>query len=142
MLLTVIAGIEGVFWAAFACCTIGALCRDRTALALFLANGCAYLVDAFGVPFGIWAWASLDVVTAWMIMRPGIGRREIVIVSLFLPCWAAYLLDEPWRYMVATGLVTLQMFIVTPLGWLRDRARTAPPPQDLWDNFLPLDARE
>lgn len=136
MLLSIIYGVEMVYWAAFALCFLGVLCRDWTAIALFLANGCAWLIDLFGIPFETWAWVSLDVFTAWMIMRPGIGKREVVILALFLPCWAAYLLEEPWRYMAATMCVTVQMFIVTP-GYrtVIERARRVDP-NEIFDDFF------
>lgn len=136
MLMGVIYGFEVAFWVAFTCSAVGVLCRDRAALALCLASTVAVAIEHFGITFDTWSWVALDVATAWMIIRPGMGKRDILIVALFAPCWAAYLLNEPWRYMAATGIVVVQLMVTTPHYRTVIRRARAVDMRDIFGEFM------
>jgi len=131
--------LEVAFWASVACAVAGSYYGDRAGTALMCSALFAGAITALGADFALWAWAGIDIVTALAIIRKGMPRRDILIVAMFLPGWAFYLLPDPWRFWGSSVVVIAQMMLVFPVAQVRGRFKAARPPNNLWDDFLPKD---
>ena len=97
-------------------------------------------LTAAGAHFALWVWVAVDAITALAIMRRGMPRRDVFIVALFLPGWAAYLFDDPYRFWGSSIIVIVQMLATFPLRQLIGRGARIPKLPDIIDNILPRDA--
>ena len=124
-----------MIWLAAVPALFAALCGDRAALCLLASILITVGAEWLSVPFHPLLWACLDLLVAMAIVRPGMAKRDAVIVALFLPAWIAYLAPDPWRYWIPGGVVILQFLLTGPainFRCLFERARAA---KGQWRDF-------
>jgi len=131
--------LEVAFWASVACAVAGSYYGDRAGTALMCSALFAGAITTLGADFALWAWAGIDIVTALVIIRKGMPRRDILIVAMFLPGWAFYLLPDPWRFWGSSVVVIAQMMLVFPVAQVKALHGRIPPLPDVFGDMFKKD---
>lgn len=133
---------DAAFWFAVACTVAGSFHGDRAAVALMCSALFVGAMTWAGAPFALWAWALVDAVTAFAIIHRNMPRRDYIVIACFVPGWAFYLVDDPWRFWGTSIVVIVQMMLVAPYAKSWQIFRSRKPSSNLWDNFLPMDTHK
>lgn len=106
---------------------------DRTAFVLTCSAAAAALLTWFTHDFERWifAWAAIDVGVYVALIRPGMTRREVMILMLMIPGWVFYVMDPAWRGLGTTVVVIVQTMLAIPLAQIRGRIGHIPPLPDV-----------
>lgn len=87
-----------------------------TAAALLASNAFTFALCRAGVPFNFVLWVVVDLVVILIVIRPEMTRRDLVILALFAPIWALYLLRPEWWAQAVILTVVVQMLLTFPAG--------------------------
>lgn len=98
------------------CAVVAAFTGNRTALPLLASLGLCLLSDGMGWDRPPFVLMLIDVaVIAFIFSRWPPKASDIVIVSLFIPAWAGYLMPQDTRYQIGFVVVVLQLALTFPL---------------------------
>lgn len=111
--------IEVVFWLAVACAVLGAMARNRTAIALLGSVMVCMAMNYAQVPFNFVVWMLIDLVIVLVIIHPKMTKVDCVILALFIPAWCFYLLPADTRFWGTFVVVVAQLTLTFPLDALR-----------------------
>jgi hypothetical protein len=115
--------IEALFWIAVACGVAGALTGNRTAWALLASVAMCLALDSARIEFNFVVWMLIDLAVIFVIVRPGMTYSDVVILALFIPAWAFYVMPDPARFWGSFAVVVAQLLLCAPVASVSARAR-------------------
>lgn len=108
--------MQAALFAALGCAIWSALTGNRTAWLLLASAALCLGLDAAEVEFHFVWWLLIDAAVALLIIRPTMTKADCVILALFIPAWAFYLVPDPHRYTGAMLVAIAQLLLTFPMG--------------------------
>lgn len=127
-----------ILYLAIACGIAGALARNRTPLPLLASVALCLLFEWREVPFFWPLWVTIDLAVAaaiWRLNRGHIKPADWLVLSLFVPGFVGYAMDEAARFQVGFGVVVTQLLLTFPLAAVRAHLADRPREPDRWNEF-------
>ena len=127
--------MQVALWLAIAVGMVSARLGNRTAWALLASVALCLTLDWAGAVFHLLFWMLIDFAVILFVVRPKMTVSDCLIVALFVPAWALYLLPDPVRHEGSRIIVIAQFLLTFPLRRFWRRAQNVDRTFDPWDHF-------